>query len=142
METFLLEIITPQRQAFSEEVDAVYASTDMGTIGVLAHHEPLFCSLTEGEVKIYSGKKEYLLAIGGGFMQITDKKVSILVSAAVHADEINEAEIKKAETEAKEAIKRKVTGDDLRAAQEVLRRSMIEFKVLRHKQRRSSGMPH
>jgi F-type H+-transporting ATPase subunit epsilon len=142
MDTFLLEIITPQRQAFSESVDAVYASTDMGTIGVLAHHEPLFCSLTEGEVKIYSGKKEFLLAIGGGFMQITDTKVSILVSTAVHADEINEAEIKKAEAEAKEAIKRKVIGVDLEAAHAMLRRSLIEFKVLRHKQKRNTSLPH
>jgi hypothetical protein len=46
-----------------------------------------------------------------------------------------------AEQEAKDAIKRKVTGEDLEAAQAVLRRSLIEFKVLRHKSKRSSVLP-
>src|SRR5690242_9817698 len=97
MVKFLLEIITPARQAFSEQVDMVVVPTTSGIVGVLAHHEPLFSSLTEGEIKISSAGKEYFLSIGGGFMEVGKDKVSILVSRAVHADELNEAEIKKAQ---------------------------------------------
>lgn len=134
---FLLEIITPESEAFSEEVDFVSAPTDMGVVGILAKHEPLFASLAEGEVKIQSGTNEYYLAIGGGFMQVTKEKVSILVSRAVHADQINEDEIKKAQDQAKDALRRKVSGQEFEAAQAILRRSLIEFKVLRHKPRHS-----
>jgi F-type H+-transporting ATPase subunit epsilon len=139
MDTFKLDIITPERQAFSEPVESVYVPTPNGTIGVLPHHELLFCVLSEGEIKIETGKQEYFLSIGGGFMQVNRDDVSILVSRAVHAAEINEAEIKKAQEAAREAIKRKVTGDELEAAQMVLRRSMIDLKVL-HRHTHRSGL--
>lgn len=135
---FLLEIITPERQAFSEEVDMVVAPTKNGSIGVLAHHQPLFTALSEGEIKITSGGKEFFLAIGGGFMEIGKKKVTILVSRAVHADELNEAEIKKAQAAAKGAIANRIKGEELAAAQALLRRSMLELKVAH---RRKSRLP-
>jgi F-type H+-transporting ATPase subunit epsilon len=136
MVKFLLEIITPQRQAFAEEVEMVVVPTSRGVIGVLAHHEPLFSALTEGEIKISTGSKEYFLAIGGGFMEISNNKVSILVSRAVHAHELNETEIKHAQQTAKEVIARKATGEELSQAQAILRRSLMELKVVhRHRQR-------
>ena len=135
---FLLDVITPQRSAFSEKVDAVSVPTPDGTIEVLAKHEPLFTQLTEGEVKIMSGGKFYYLAIGGGFMEVRPKgEVTILVSRAVHADEINEAEIKKAQEQAKDLIAKKATGEELRAAVAVLHRTMLELKVSRRKRRPS-----
>jgi F-type H+-transporting ATPase subunit epsilon len=138
MAKFLLEIITPQRQAFSEEVDMVVVPTTGGVVGVLAHHEPLFSSLTEGEIKISNAGKDFFLAIGGGFMEVAKDKVSILVSRAVHADELNEAEIKKAQDAAKQAITNKAKGAELLAAQALLRRSMIDLKVFRHRKPRTS----
>lgn len=138
MDTFKLEIVTPQRRAFSETVEAVYVPTPSGTIGVLAHHQLLFTLLSEGEIKIVSGNKEYYLAIGGGYMQVKKDDVTILVSRAVHADEINEQEIRKAQEAAKDALKRRVQGEELRAAQTLLRRSFIELKVLRHRRRRQT----
>lgn len=139
MNQFLLDIITPQRKAFSEQVSSVSVPTPDGTIEVLAKHEPLFTQLAPGEVKITSGTKEYFLAIGGGFMEVRPKGgVTILVSRAVHADEINEAEIKKAMESAKDLIARKASGDELAQAVAVLHRTMVELKVSRHKRRPSS----
>ncbi|MBU1327396.1 ATP synthase F1 subunit epsilon [Patescibacteria group bacterium] len=139
MKTFFVEIITPLRRAYSADADSVCVPTAMGTTGVLAHHMPLFTSLTSGEVKIIQGNKEYLLVIGGGFMQVVGNHVSILVSRAVHADELNEAEIGKAQKEAKEALSRRIQGDAFIQAQSILRRSSLELKILRrHKSRRQS----
>jgi F-type H+-transporting ATPase subunit epsilon len=137
MAKFLLEIITPVRQAFSEEVDMVVVPTTSGVVGVLAHHEPLFSSLTEGEIKISSAGKDFFLAIGGGFMEINKDKVSILVSRAVHADELNEAEIKKAQDAAREIIKNKAEGASLMQAQAMLRRSSVDLKVLHRRKPRT-----
>lgn len=141
MDSFPLEIITPERLAFSEPVEEVYAPTPMGTIGVLAHHAALFTRLSEGEIKIRSGKREMFLAIGGGYMQVTPLRVSILVSRAVHADEINEAAIEKARSDARDAIRRRVRGEELNAARAVLRRSLVEMKVLRHRKHRQYADP-
>lgn len=130
---FTLEIITPERLAYKDEVTMVTAPTGRGTIGVLAHHVPLFTRLTEGEVKVTKDREEYFLAIGGGFMEVTRGKVSILVTRAVHARELNEAEIQKARERASEAITRGVKGAELAEAQTLLRRSLLEMKVLRRK---------
>ncbi len=136
MKSFRLDIITPQRKAFSEEVDSVIVPTVNGMIGVLALHEPLFSALTEGEIKITSGSKEFFLAIGSGFMEVTKTGVSILVTSAFHAHELNEAEIRKAQASAKEALTKRVTGAELSAAQALLRRSVLELKVLHRRHSR------
>src|SRR5260221_533919 len=133
MANFLVEIITPERQAFAQEVDAVSVPTHRGTIGVLAHHAPLFTALSEGEIKLTAGNKEYFIAIGGGFMEVAKQRVSILVSRAVHAHELNESEIKRAQESAKEVIKRRVKGAEFIAAQSILRRSFVEMKVLKRR---------
>ncbi len=141
MNTFHLEIITPERKAYEEEVDEVSVPTPDGTIGVLPHHVALFSSLSDGEIKITKDKREYFLAIGGGFMEVTGNNVSILVSRAVHADELNEAEIKKAEAAAKDILSKKIKGTEYATAQAIFRRSLLELKVLRrHKIRHSSPM--
>ncbi len=137
---FHLDIITPERKAFSEDVDQVSVATPDGMIGVLAQHEPLFTSLSEGEVKITQDKKEFFLAIGGGFMEVRqDGTATILVSRAVHATELNESEIKKAMESAKSLVARKVTGEELTMALSTLRRSLLELKVA--KRRKSTPFP-
>ncbi len=133
---FHLDIITPQRKAFSEDVEAVSVPTSRGTIGILARHEPLFSSLTDGEIKIQTKNKEFFLAIGGGFMEVTKNGVLILVSRAVHADELNESEIKRAQESARQVIAGKAKGAELAEAQAVLRRSLLELKVYKRKKGR------
>ncbi len=136
MDQFKLDIISPTRQAYSDTVDAVYVPTKNGTIGILPHHIPLFTTLAEGEIKIEIGNKQSYLAIGGGFMEVTERGVTILVSRAVHANEINEAEIKKATDSAREVLKNKGKGVERADAQAILRRSVLELKVLKRTKHR------
>ncbi len=136
---FSLEIVTPERQVFSQEVTTVTVPTPDGTIGVLARHTPLFTALKEGEIKITDEKNEYFLAIGGGFMEVGKNKALILVARAVHAHELNEEEIKKAQAAAQEVIAGKAKGVELAQAQAIMRRSLLELKVLRRHQKR--GVP-
>lgn len=131
--TFPLEIITPQRLVFSKEVESVVVPTKRGLIGVLAKHTPLFTAVTQGEIKITFGNQENYLAIGGGFMEVKRDRVLILVSRAMHADELNEAEIKRAQDSAREIISQKAKGEALQQAQSLLRRSLLELKVLRRR---------
>jgi len=133
MTTFLLEIVTPERIAFSEQVEMVTTPTSSGIIGVLPHHVPLFTRLVEGEVKIARGNTESFLAIGGGFMEVTREKVQILVTEAYHADEINEKEVLEAQKRAKETLLAKPEGIDLKQAQALFHRSTIALKVIRRK---------
>lgn len=136
MMKFTLEIVTPERQVFLQEVTSVSVPTPDGIIDVLARHTPLFTSLTEGEIKTADEKNEYFLAIGGGFMEVEKNKALILVSRAFHAHELNEEEIKKAQAAAQQVIAGKAKGVELAQAQAVMRRSLLELKVLRRRQKR------
>lgn len=133
MATFHLDIITPQRIAYSDEIDMVTAPSVMGVIGILHGHVPLFSRLVEGEVKITKKNEDMYLAIGGGFLEVTPGKVVILVTAAYHAHEINEKEVIMAKKRAEEAIAAKPKGSALIEAQAVFRRSEIALKVLRRR---------
>ena len=138
---FLLEIITPERTAYTDAVSELSVPTLTGTIGVLPKHIGLFTVLGEGEIKIRTGTKELFLAIGGGFMDVGKGKVSILVSRAVHADELNEHAIKEAQDRAKKILLEGVKGEELAAAQAILRRSILEMKVVRrHRTRQDSPL--
>lgn len=137
MSTFLLEIITPQRIAFSDQVVMVTAPSSSGVVGILPHHEPLFTRLVEGELKIAKDKEEFFLVIGGGFMEVTPEKTVILVTDAVHAHELNEKEVLEAQKRAEDALKAKPTGTQLIEAQNLFRRSTIALKVSLHKRQRS-----
>ncbi len=131
-----LEVITPEKIAYTAEVDMVTLPSVMGTIGILPKHIPLFAQLTEGEVKIKKGGEEIFLAIGGGFVQVSKDKVSVLVTRAVHYRELNEVEINKAKQEAQQALKNKPTGKELIQAQTLFRQSLIDAAILRRRKHR------
>lgn len=133
MSTFLLEIITPEKVAFSDQVSLLTAVSASGVIGILPHHVPLFSRLIEGELKITKGSEESFLAIGGGFIEVTPQKVVVLVTSAFQADELDEKEILEAKKRAEQALIEKPTGQELKEAQVLLRRSNVSLKVLQHK---------
>lgn len=136
MSTFLLEIITPERIAYQEHVDMVVVPSADGVLGILPHHVPLFAPLIEGEVKIQQGKEDLFLSIGGGFVEVTKDKVYILVTKALHADELKEHEIRLAKEKAEKILKEKPAGEDLLVAERLLRSTLIDLKVLERRRHR------
>jgi F-type H+-transporting ATPase subunit epsilon len=133
MKTFWLEIITPEKVAFSGEVEMVSVPSVEGTLGILANHIPLVAKLTEGELKIVKEGKEDFYSLGGGFLEVTSKKVMILVTKALNADEIDEKKILEAKAAAEEALRQKPKGEALISAQALLRSTLIDLKVKRRR---------
>ena len=139
MNTFLLEIITPEKIAFSDQVDMITAPSADGIIGILPHHVPLFARIIEGEIKIKKNSLDSYLAIGGGFLEVTPTKTILLVTTAFHANEINEQEMILAAKRAKEALAAAPSGEDFITAQAAIRRSEIALKLLhRHRSGRAN----
>lgn len=133
MTTILLEIITPEKISFQDEVEMVSVPSVTGTLGILPGHAPLFTQLTEGELKIVKKKEESYYSLGGGFMEVTPNKVIVLVTRALHADEIDEARVLAAKKEAEEALKVRPTGEPLKTTQALLRSTIVDLKVLRRR---------
>lgn len=134
-DVFNLEIVTPEKIAYTDTVSMVSVPGIMGRMGILPKHIPLFALLTEGEVKITKGDDVIFLSIGGGFIEVTHDKVMVLVTRAVHAQELNEQDIIKAKKEAQEALKQKPTGKALAEIQTVYRQSLVDLQILRRRRR-------
>ena len=86
-----LEIVSPERQAFADEVDMVVVPGIDGELGILPHHTRLISALGIGELKIKKGGTETLMFISGGFVEVRPDKVIIMADLAEHSDEIDEA---------------------------------------------------
>jgi len=114
MATFPLELVTPERVLFSEEVQAVRAPGIDGSFGVLAGHAPLLTELTVGLLKVTlpSGLDTFI-ATGGGFMQVSKEKVIILADSAELAEEIDVERARAAATRARQLLE--VPGSDIDA---------------------------
>jgi F-type H+-transporting ATPase subunit epsilon len=136
MKTFNLEIVTPERIVYQDEVEYLSAPGKMGTLGILPNHAALFTALSQGELKIKKNGEDIFMSIGGGFLEVTQNQVQVLVTRAVNADKLNEQEIMAAKKQAEEALKNKPSGKDLSQAQALYRQSLVDLSVLRRRKRR------
>lgn len=135
MFSFLLEIVTPERIVYSDQVEMVVVPSSLGTAGILPRHTPFFSKLEHGELKIKKSREEYYLSIGGGFVEVTREKVMVLVTRAINASELEEQEIIRAKKEAEEALKKKPAGEAWISAQTILRQSLVDLRILRRRRR-------
>jgi F-type H+-transporting ATPase subunit epsilon len=86
-----LEIVSPERRVYDDEVDMVIVPGRNGQLGILPHHTPLISSLGVGELRIKKGGSEESMLISGGFVEVRPDKVIIMADLAEHSDEIDEA---------------------------------------------------
>ena len=100
-----LEIVTPEKIAYSEEADQVTIPTAEGEITILPGHVSLVTKLLPGELVLKKGGQNIVLASGGGFAEITDKKVSVVTDLAQRPEEIDEKIAEEARKRAEEALK-------------------------------------
>ena len=139
MATIRLEIVTPEKMVFSEDVDAIQAWGVEGQLGILPHHAPLMTMLQPGDLVIRRGGQEELLTISGGFLEVRPDKVVILADACERAEEIDEARAEEAKQRALEALKTAATEVDAAAAVASLRRSLARLKTVEKIRRKRGG---
>ncbi len=122
MATFPLELVTPERLLFSEEVQAIRAPGVEGSLGVLAGHAPLLTELMTGLIKVtLADGSEAFIATSGGFLQVNKDKVIILADTAELSEEIDVERAKAAAAKARQLLEvpgSTIDAEDLRLAVE------------------------
>jgi F-type H+-transporting ATPase subunit epsilon len=132
----LLEIVTPERQVFSEEVDSVVCPGVEGELGVLPHHAPLLTTLGVGELRIRRGSDEEFFAIAGGFLQVRPDKVVVMAETADMASEIDVEKAQAARQEAERALAEGFEEPaDLARARASLQRALLQIRVAERRRR-------
>ncbi len=131
-----LEIVTPERLAYQDEVDMVLVPGIEGELGILPHHTPLVSLLGVGELKIRKGSDEESFAIAGGFLQVRPDKVVVMAETAEIGAEIDLERAKRARAEAEKALESGyVEGADLTVARAELQRALLRIRVAEGRRR-------
>jgi F-type H+-transporting ATPase subunit epsilon len=133
----LLEIVTPERLAYSDTVDAVNLPGIEGELGVLPHHAPLVTMLGVGELRIRKGGVEESFAIVGGFLQVRPDKVVVMAETADMASEIDLETAQQAKRDAEQALEGAERPDavDLAAARAALQQALMRIRVAERRHR-------
>jgi F-type H+-transporting ATPase subunit epsilon len=129
-EQIKLELITPQKKVVSEEVDEIIATGTLGEFGVLPGHTPFLTSLKIGELSYKKEGTAKSLAVSGGYFEVVNDQVTVLVEAAEYADEIDMERAKKAMAKSEERLKALAPDDtDYKSMEAALQRAMIRMQV-------------
>lgn len=131
-----LDIVTPERLAYSDEVDEVVAPGSQGELGILPHHAPLLTTLGLGELRIRKGGAEESFAIVGGFLQVRPDRAVVMAETADMAADIDLERAREARREAERVLEAGfVEPSDLATARAALQRALLHIRVAERRRR-------
>ncbi|MBA2637699.1 MAG: ATP synthase F1 subunit epsilon [Solirubrobacterales bacterium] len=92
---FEVEVLTPEGEVFREEVEMVSTRTVVGSIGILAHHQPLLGVLEPTELRLYRSEGDVVrFAQGEGYVQVSEGRALLLVQDAVRPEDLDAADLR------------------------------------------------
>jgi F-type H+-transporting ATPase subunit epsilon len=104
---FPAEVLTPEGEVFSEEVEMLSTVTTVGSIGILANHEPLLARLEPTELRLYRSDTEIVrFAQAEGYLQFAENQALVLVEEAIAPEQIDRATFESKLSEARAAAER------------------------------------
>ncbi len=131
---FHLKIVTPEKLLVDEEVSQVNAPTEQGEIGILPNHANLMAKLQPGELiikKSLQGEKIDTLAIGDGFLQMSDNTLTVMTDLATREEDIDERAVEEAKKRAEQALEQKLSDEEYAETLAILEKSLAQLKVKR-----------
>lgn len=128
-----LNIVTPEKKIFENEVDQVSLPTFDGEITILPHHIPLMTQIKPGELTIKIGAKTEHFVTGGGFVEITGGRVSVLTDLAETSEQISIEKAEEAKKRAEVAIanKHNLSDEEFATAAAALERALVAINIKR-----------
>jgi F-type H+-transporting ATPase subunit epsilon len=101
---FKVEVLTPEGEVFNDEVEMVSTRTAIGSIGILAHHQPLLGMLEPTELRLYRSESDIeRFAQGEGYIQVGPEGVLVLVEEAMSPDQLDTSDLQERLRRAEEA---------------------------------------
>jgi F-type H+-transporting ATPase subunit epsilon len=124
---FPAEVVTPEGAVFSEEIEMLSARTALGTIGILARHEPLLALLEPSELRLYRSEGDIVrFAQAEGYLQFADNRALVLVEEAIPPAQLDRSTLQTRLGEARDAAERAEQGSEEQAR---ARRDMRRYEA-------------
>ena len=132
-DTLLLQIITPEATAYSDDVEMVTLPGVEGQMGVLPQHVCLMTQMVPGELIVRKGGRDHFMAVGEGLVEITATRLSILTDMAVAAEGIDEARAEEARRRAAARLREKMSDEEVASVNASLARALAQLHVKRRR---------
>jgi F-type H+-transporting ATPase subunit epsilon len=142
MATFKLHFMASEHMVYDGDAESVSLMTTEGSIGILAYHSNLIMAVVPGiveDVPVGEAAKEagmsgkQISVVSDGLLKVENNEVMILVDTAENPEDIDEARARRAEEQAREALKRANSNRDVSLATAELSRALSRIKASRHK---------
>ena len=104
MQKLTLSIVTPEKQLISEEADQIIVPGTEGDLGILYDHAPILTLLRPGQLSYEIEGKTVVLVVSGGYLEVTDNRVTVLAETAEFLDEIDRERAERAQAEAEKRL--------------------------------------
>jgi len=128
---FRVEVLTPEGEVFKDEVEMLSTRTAVGSIGILANHQPLLAMLDPTELRLYKSESDVVrYAQGEGFLQIAGEHALVLVDEVFEVDQLDRSDLQDRLKRAEDEISKAEEGtEELRAAEREKRRYEAFLKI-------------
>jgi len=129
-----LSIVTPTRPFVETDADSVVAPGSEGELGLLPGHAPLLATLKPGVVRYTGGGRTARVAIGGGLVEVTQERVTVLAPSAEAPEQIDATEAEQRRAAAAAALSNAgfaAPPEEVARLQEELERAQARVDALR-----------
>ena len=106
MASIKLEIVSPDRAVYSDDIAMLIVRSTGGELGILPHHAPLVTGLLPHAMHVKFPDREELIAVSGGFMEVQPEKITVLASAAEEPIDIDINRAQRAYERAQERLQK------------------------------------
>ncbi len=112
--TLQVRVITPDKTVWDDAVEEVILPSTSGQLGILSGHAPLLTALDIGVMRVRPDKDWKNLVVMGGFAEVEQDVLKVLVNAAEVGDDISKEEAQAGFSEAQSRLEQANKGDDRR----------------------------
>lgn len=102
--TLTVRVISPDKTVWDSEAEEVILPSTTGQLGILSGHAPMLTALDVGVMRVRPGKDWLPIALMGGFAEVENNEVTILVNGAERGDAIDKEAAREAYTKAEERL--------------------------------------
>ena len=137
--TVHVDIVSAEKEIFSGLAEMVFASAELGEVGIAPRHAPFISKLNPGEVRVIINDRENeSFYVSGGLLEVQPHVVTVLADTAIRAKDIDEAAALEAKAKAEEALTDKTGKIDYAKAQAQLAEAIMQLRTLDKLRKRGS----
>lgn len=138
--TLRLEVVSAEQEIFSDQVEMVFLTGEMGELGIAPGHTPLITKLKPGNIRaLLSANKEEVFYVNSGMLEVQPFNVTILADTIVRAKDIDEAAALHAKERAEKALHDRASDIDIARATKELAEAIAQIDAVNRIKKQAHG---